>query len=172
MIEYKNISRIIRKNKLLFTNIKRRNNKLKKYGKVIKDSVKYQKLENACILDPQAKKQLTKEEAKNFNYFIFGGILGNAPPEKRTKKELTKFIKNAKARNIGKEQLSTDSAVFVVNEIIKGKKLENIKFQDSIEIKINDIESVILPFRYPIINGKPFMSNELVRYLKSKRRIF
>ena len=176
LIEYKNISRIVGKNNLLFTNIKKQNiKKLKNYGEVISKSVKNLSLDNACVLDPEVNKTLSPKEAKKFSYFIFGGILGDNPPRKRTKKELTKYIgnfekpnklKNAEIRNLGKEQLSTDSAVYVVKKIIKGKKLANIKFQDSIEIKINSIESVILPYRYPLINGKPNIPKELIKYLK------
>ena len=166
LIEYKNISKIVGKNNLFFTNIKRHDvRKLKKYGKVITKSVKNISLANCCVLDPEAKKELSPRETKKFNYFIFGGILGDNPPRKRTKSELTKFIKNPEARNIGKKQLSTDSAVYVAEQIISGKKLSEIPFQDSVEIEINEIESVILPYRYPLINGKPNISKELVRYL-------
>ena len=166
LIEYKNISEIVGKNNLLFTNIRKSDvRKLKKYGDVITKSVKDISLANCCILDPEAKKELSPKEAGKIDYLIFGGILGDNPPKKRTKSELTKFMKNSQVRNIGKKQLSTDSAVYVVKQIILGKKLSEISFRDSIEIKINEIESVILPYRYPLINGKPNISKELVRYL-------
>lgn len=167
LIEYKNILKIVGKNNLWFTNIKKQDEKrLKKYGKVINKSVKDLKLNNSCILDPNAKKLLKTKETKKFYYFIFGGILGDNPPRKRTKAELTKFLKKYKKRNLGKDQFSTDSAVFVVNEIIKGKEISEIKFQNSIEIKINKIESTILPYKYPLKNNKPIISKELINYLK------
>ena len=166
IIEYKNISKIVGKNNLWFTNIKEKN-KLEKYGKVLKESIKELKLKNACLLDPGAKEQLDSKEAKKFNYFIFGGILGNNPPEKRTK-VLSDYIK-AQKRNLGKAQLSTDSAVYVVKQILEGKKLIEMKFQDSAEIKINKVESIILPYKYPIRNNKVFMSKELIKHLKNKK---
>ena len=167
LIEYKHILKIAGKNNLLFTNIKKRDTKkLIKYGKVLTISVKNLKLKDSCILDPDAKKTLTSRDTKKFKYFIFGGILGDYPPRKRTKSELSTFFKNAEKRNLGNDQLSTDNAVYVVNQISKGKKLKDIKFQDEVEIKINDIESTILPFKYPLIKGKPNISSELVRYLK------
>ncbi|MEK6882993.1 MAG: RNA methyltransferase, partial [Nanoarchaeota archaeon] len=141
IIEYKNISRIIGKRNLWFTNIKEKRKVLEKYGNVIEKSVKDLNLKNACLLDPRAKEQLNFKEAKKFDYFIFGGILGNNPPEKRTSKELSNYINWAKKRNLGKAQLSTDSAVFVVKQILEGKKLIEVKFQDSAEIKINEVES-------------------------------
>ena len=170
LIEYKNISKIVGKENLWFTNIKRKNRNLESLGKVIRESVTKLNLKNICVLDPEAGKLLEPAEAKSFDYFIFGGILGDYPPRKRTKSELTKFIKNAEARNIGEKQFSTDNAVLVVKEIAENhRNLNDLKLKNKLTIKINDIESVDLPFCYPIINGKPQISPELVKFLKRKR---
>ncbi len=169
LIEYKNISRIVGKKNLWFTNIKRKNKNLEKLGRVIKESISKLNLKNACLLDPEANKTLSPNEAKKFDYFIFGGILGDYPPRKRTNSELTKFVKGAVQRNIGKKQFSTDNAVLVVKEIAKGTPLEKMKFIDKISIKINDVESTELPYLYPIINGKLQISRELINYLKKKK---
>src|SRR3972149_2517349 len=120
LIEYRNISKIVGKENLWFTNIKRKNKNLEKIGKVFKDSAGKLSLKNACVLDPEAPKVLSPKESGNFNYFIFGGILGDYPPRKRTSVELTKFIKNAEVRNIGKNQFSTDNAVLVAKRINDG----------------------------------------------------
>ncbi len=168
-IEYKHISQMVGKDKVWFTNLPRGNTFLSRYGKVLKESVKNIKLENICILDPEAKETLTPEEAKKIDYLTFGGILGDYPPKKRTKKELTKFISNGIVRNIGKKQLSTDNAVYVVHTIAQGVRLENIPFKDKMEIDLKKGESIILPYRYPLVNGKPNMSKELLAYLKKKR---
>ncbi|MBI2451489.1 hypothetical protein HYV50_00250 [Candidatus Pacearchaeota archaeon] len=164
--EYKNISKIVGKENVWFTNLKRGTGILRKYGKVIRKSVREFDLEKVCVLDPEAKKTLTPKEANKFDYFVFGGILGDYPSRKRTKKELTKFIKNARARSIGKEQLATDNAVYVVNEIVKGKKIGDLKFKNGVEIRINKIESTILPYKYALVKGKPLVSRDLVRYFK------
>lgn len=172
LIEYKNISKLVGKNNLWFTNIKpndKAGKELKKYGKVIKQSVRTLSLTNACVLDPETPKTLNPKETKKFKYYIFGGILGDYPPKKRTKVELTQFIKGAKVRNIGKEQMSTDNAVYTVKKIVNGTPLKSLKFKDDIEIEINDIESVSLPYRYNLVNGKPFMSKEILAYLKRKK---
>ncbi len=169
IIEYKHISKIVGKKNLWITNIKNHDKrKLSNLGKICKESIKNLKLNKACILDPDAKTTLNKKEIKDFDYFIFGGILGDYPPKKRTKSELTAYLKNYTKRNIGRDQLSTDNAVFVVNQICKGKNLKDIKFINEVEIKINKIESTILPFKYPLINGKPNISKELIRYLKNR----
>lgn len=172
MIEYKQISKTVGKNNLWFTNIRQKNkevSELKKYGKVFDKSVKNMNLKNACVLDPEAGKVLTPGEAKTFDYFIFGGILGDYPPKKRTKSELTKFVKNAEARNIGKKQFSTDNAVYVTKQIVEGKNFKELKFKNKITIKINEVESVDLPYLYPIADGMPQISPDIIEYLKRKK---
>lgn len=171
-IEYKSISSIVGKENLWFTNIKTESKiakELSKYGKTFKESVKTMNLDKACILDPESNIVLTEKDKNEFRYFIFGGILGDNPPRKRTEEELTRFIKEPTTRNIGKEQFSTDNAVFVTHEILSGTSLSKMKFQDEIEIQINDIESTILPYRYPVINGKPRIKEELVDFIKKKK---
>ena len=166
-IEYAHISKTVGKKSLWFTNT---NSKvLKKYGRVLKKSVSKLGLKNACVLDPEAKKVLTPKEAKKFKFFIFGGILGDYPPRKRTKKELTTRLKGAAARNIGREQFSTDNAVFVVQQIVKGRKMRDIKFVDGAEIIISKGESIQLPYKYAVVKGKPFMSKALIKFLKKKK---
>ncbi|MDP3882044.1 MAG: SAM-dependent methyltransferase [Nanoarchaeota archaeon] len=169
IIEYKHISKIVGPNNLWFTNIKKKDQrKLEGYGKVILESVKDLKLEDSCVLDPESPNLLTPRKSKEFQHFIFGGILGDYPPKKRTQEELTPFLEGTQAFNIGKEQMSTDNAVYVTKQIIEGKNLADLKFQDELEIDINDIESTILPYRYTLVDGKPLISPELVNFLKKQ----
>lgn len=172
IIEYKHISKIAGRKNVWFTNIKKKDFiKLSKYGNVMKCSVKSLKLNNACILDPEAKKTLTPKIANQLEYFIFGGILGDFPPKKRTKVELSKFLSKVPIFNIGKEQMSTDNAVFTVKKIISGKKIKNLKFQDSVNIKINKILITELPYRYNIVYGKPLISPELIKFIKKSDKL-
>lgn len=168
-IEYESISQIIPKANLWFTNINDNSKFLSKLGKVSKESVISMGLKKACILDPNAKQTLTPKEANKFKYFIIGGILGDYPPRKRTKEELTDKIRGIEARNLGKKQFSTDNAVYVLKQIIQGTPLEKMKFKNKITIKINKIESVDLPYYYPLVNGKPRMSSRIITYLKNKK---
>ncbi len=169
VIEYKHISKIVGQNNLWFTNIKPQDVKtLEPYGKVSTQSIKALQLKEACILDPESPDLLTPNNSKQYQYFIFGGILGDHPPKKRTQEELTPFLPNVPAFNIGKEQMSTDNAVYVTKQITEGKNLSDLLFQDEVEIEINEIESTILPYRYTLVNGKPLMSEELIKFLKKQ----
>lgn len=161
-LEYKHISKIVGKKNLIFTNVKKGYNKLKKLGKVYKENISFK---NACILDANAEKTLTKND--KFEYYIFGGILGDHPPKKRTK-DLIKHIKGIK-RNLGKEQMSTDTAVYVANAILNGKSLKDFKFQDGIELKLNEVETVEFPFRYILKNNKPLITPGLIKFLRERK---
>ena len=97
--------------------------------------------------------------------------MGDYPPKKRTKDELTDFMKNVKAFNIGKDQMSTDNAIYTVKEIISGKELKKLKFQEGLDIKINKIQSTQLPYKYNLVKGKPFVSKELIKFIKNKDKI-
>src|SRR3989344_6916223 len=121
LIEYRNISKIVGKNNLWFANIQQRDKKkLSRYGKVFSQSATTMKLQKVCILDPAAKKNLVSNDKIKFSYYVFGGILVDNPPRNRTEVELTSKFQNASKRNIGKAQLSTDNAVYVVNKILNG----------------------------------------------------
>jgi len=162
---------MVGKDNLWITNVKLGGKRFAKLGKVFKKSVKDLNLDwkEVCVLDPDADKTLNGKEAKKFKYFVFGGILGDYPPRKRTEKELTRFLPKAKKRNIGKEQMATDNAVYVVLQIAKGKEFEKMEFKDGTEIEMREGESVILPFRYVLVDGKPMISKEIVSYLKRKK---
>lgn len=169
IIEYKHISQLVGKDNLCITNVKRRSRQLESYAHVIKKSVAELALRNACILDPEAEQTLSPEEAQQFDCFILGGILGDYPPKKRTKAELTDKMNRCAVRNIGKKQMSTDNAVCVVKEIASGKPLGELQFKDDIEIELGKNESTVLPYRYLLVGGKPLISEELVKYLRRKK---
>lgn len=171
LIEYTSISKTVGKQHVWFTNVKKKDvPKLKRLGKVFTQSVQKLDLDlnRACVLEPFAPQTLSPKEASSFDYYIFGGILGDEKFNRRTEQELTRFLTKARKRNIGKEQFSTDNAVFVTNQICKGYSLKDQKFQDTLELHFNRIESVILPYRYPLIKGKPRISPALIKYLKEK----
>ena len=174
LLEYEHISKIVGKEKLILTNIKTasQKKKLEKLGRVETKSVINLSFnpQKICILDPFAPKTLTSEDSKKFDYFVFGGILGDYPMKARTKEELSSKLQGAETRNIGKEQMPTDNAFYVVKEIIEhGKKLEELKFKDSPELEVKEGESIIMPFRYVIVNGKILMSKKLEHFLKTKK---
>ena len=170
-VEYRHISRIVGKKNVWFTHVRGR--ALASYGKVISKSVielyRQGKIKNVCVLDPAARKTLTTADAQAFDYFVFGGILGDDPPQQRTAPELTMQMSQVAARNIGTKQMSTDTAVYVVHEIVKGKPFSHISFQDGIEISLGENESTLLPYRYVLVKGKPMISRELVNHIKKRK---
>lgn len=158
---------------MLFANVDARDGaKLRRCGQVTTKSVQKLKWGNACVLDPQAEGVLTPAEAKNFDVFIFGGILGDAPEQGRTKVLLTSKLRDVAARNLGARQMPTDNAVFAVKLILEGKALEELQFQDTLELRLKRgmiDEAVVLPFRYVLHRGKPLMSTKLLAYLRKKK---
>lgn len=167
-LEYFHISSFVGKENLWIANVKN-SKSLVGCAKLFKESGSKLDLKNVCVLDPDAGQELSSDDVKKFEYFVFGGILGDYPPRKRTKEELTKFLPNAEKRHLGKEQMATDNAVFVVREILSGKKLSELKFQEGVEICIKDGESVQLPYKYVIVNGKPLVCDALVQMLKTQK---
>lgn len=168
LIEYKHISEIVGKNNLIFANIKKKDiKKLSKLGKVETKSVKDLNIKRVCILDPLTQKTLSPEDSELFDYFVFGGILGNEPMEGRTKKELS--IPGVPRRNLGKLQMSTDTAVLVTYKIINKKiSFSRLKFKDEIEIKIGKNLSTILPYRYLVEKNKVILPKGLIKHLKTE----
>lgn len=165
MVEYSHISEIVGKNKLIFTNIRANDkNKLKKYGKTTSKSVNESAIKKAIILDPSAKKSLVKDDFRKYDYLIFGGILGDYPRKKRTKLITLNGIK----RNLGKKQMSTDTAVYAAKQIENGKKIKDLKFIDNLEIKIKKGESINLPFRYVIEENNPVLAKGFIKFIKTK----
>ena len=146
ILEYTHISEIVGKENLIFTKVN--SDKLNGLGIIKKESVHNLKFENVCVLDPEAEKILSPDD--KFDYFIFGGILGDFPPRKRTRE----INIEGERRNLGDVQMSTNTAVYVAKKISEGKKFSDLDFQDDLIIPISDGEEVILPYRFVKENGK------------------
>jgi len=173
--EYENMSKIVGKSNLLFTNINRKNSFLDSIGKTEKKRIFELGIDekNFCILDPEAKEILKPEDANKFEYFIFWGILGDHPPRKRIGPELFVFMPNVEKRHIGDRQMFTDNAVLTTKLILDGKKFEEIDFVDDPEIQMGEFRFLDLPYRYVNVgtkeNPKPQMSEKLFKFLKNKK---
>ena len=174
LLEYRHVSKIFGKDKVFFTNVKKDNEAklLSDLGRVFKESfTELFSQEEILILDPQAPKELRKEDLNDVKAVVIGGILGDHPPRGRTKELITTKVPKAKARNIGKYQFSIDGAAYVVKKIIGGIPLERINYVINYELrfKIMDIEyTVILPFAYPIDKGKAVITPGLIDLLRSR----
>ncbi len=164
LLEYRHASDYIGKDNIIYTNIRGKSKeKLSYYGLVYDKKISELNLKNVCILDPSAKETLTPKD--KFDYYIIGGILGNFPPEKRTKKELTSKL-GYPARNLGKSQMSTNTAAIVAWKVIHGTKLEDMKFKRLLVIKTGKNEEVILPYKYLVEEGKPVLPDGYIEMAK------
>jgi len=118
-----------------------------------------------CLLDPQAKEELSPEDGESFDWFVFGGILGDDPPRDRTA-DLRKY--GYKGRNLGKIQMTTDTAARVTRMVVQGKQtLQQILYIDYPELRIDKNETTQMPFRYvKDENGQPVMPEGMIDLIK------
>lgn len=171
LLEYKHASEFIGKKDLLITNVPSKSLKeISKLAVAYKESIFNLNLGKGCILDPYAKETLKPKDAEKFDFLLFGGILGDNPPQARTREFLSKKLKFP-ARNLGKIQMPTNVAVIVAKMIIDGKSLEQIEFIDNLEIKVSKKLSIELPYRYVAQNGKPLLPDYLLNFIKKRQSI-
>lgn len=170
LLEYGHISSIVGRSNLLFTNVHHGASKLRLLGKVYVDSASAMGFDQTrvCILDSSGKQTLEPGDAEKFDYFVFGGILGDYPEVDKSLKLVTS-MSHARVRNLGRMQMSTDTAVLVTHKILNGTPLEKIRFKDHIELDMGRNESVELPYRYVVKNGEPILPPGLVEMLKEQK---
>ena len=173
-IEYRHVSTIVGKDGLVFTNVKDENafKTLSSLGTVYKESII--ELEDSfpdlIVLDPKALYPLKPHEIEENTAIIIGGILGDHPPKGRTWRLLTSKLKKARPRNIGKYQFSIDGAAYIAIKVAEGLNLSGIPITVNLKIAIEEypgiIHEIMLPYAYPLVNGKPLISKELLSYLR------
>ena len=171
ILEYRNISKIVGRNNLIFTNMKNelQQNKLRCFGKTYLKKVGTLEMKKVILLDPNCEQTLTTDDCKKFGYLVFGGILGDYPPRKRTKEAFRKIPDAWIRRNLGNKQMATDTAVRVSKMINDGQKLSEINFIDSPNLQMREFEEVKLPYRYVKGNdGKPIIAKEIIEWIKKK----
>ncbi|KIY53864.1 DUF431-domain-containing protein [Fistulina hepatica ATCC 64428] len=108
-------------------------------------------LEKICLLDPRAPGALSPSDADKFDWFLFGGILGDDPPRDRTA-ELRKL--GFPGRHLGDMQMTTDTALGVTKRVVEdGAPLDKIPYVEGPTIRFNAKESVEMPFKYMTVEG-------------------
>jgi ribosome biogenesis SPOUT family RNA methylase Rps3 len=170
LYEYEHASEIVGKNRLIFTNVKKKDEaiKLSRLGRVEeKSAAEIFTPEKVIILDPKAEEQLKPEDFAGKGLVIIGGILGDHPPKGRTTKLLTRRFPKATVRNIGKGQFSIDGAVYVAKLVSDGTPLEKIPVKKGLSLRLDEHAEVYLPYTYPLKDGKPVISQKLIAYLCS-----
>jgi ribosome biogenesis SPOUT family RNA methylase Rps3 len=166
-MEYSHAAQIVGRKKLLITNVKK-NDEFEKLSRIASTERKHIselfEKEKLLVLDPRARKKLSPEDFRYKKAVVIGGILGANPPIGRTEKLLTKKVK-APARNLLRKQFSIDGAVYVAKQVSEGKSLKEVPVQLGIEIQIGRGHSVLLPYAYPIVDKKPLISRQLIKYI-------
>ncbi|CCF59476.1 hypothetical protein KAFR_0H00670 [Kazachstania africana CBS 2517] len=121
-----------------------------------------------CLLDPRATSDLQPAEVNDFDYFVFGGILGDHPPRDRTSELKRQYPELLVGRRLGDKQMTTDTAVRTTQLIVKkGINFENIKFIDYPEFRFNKYEATEMPFRYVLdSNNKPILPEGMLELIK------
>lgn len=152
---------------IVFTNIKRGFKKLKDIAECHEKHFYEIFNGKTVVLDPFAKKELKSNDFKNLDFIVIGGILGDKEFTGKTKKLISEKI-NCEKRNLGKIQLPIDISVFVAKLIYFGKKLKDIELTTEVDIFLSEGHSIILPYGYPIIDGKVLITPKLVEYLKNR----
>jgi len=113
-------------------------------------------LDQVCLLDPKAELELSPEDGDGrFQWFLFGGILGDDPPRDRTA-ELR--VLGFHSRHLGPVQMTTDTALGVTKKVVCDKvPLNRIPYIDYPTISFNSKESVEMPFRYIANDNEPLL---------------
>lgn len=170
-IEYKHASEIVGRENLIFTNVKRveDRNLLSEFGEVEARSFRdVFRQDEVVILDPKAERKLVTSDFYGKKAVVIGGILGDNPPRGRTQKYLSNLCPKAVKRNLGRKQFSIDGAVYVAKMVSEGIPLEAIRVVDGLNIKVDEFVEIYLPYVYPLNDGKPVIHEELVKYLSSE----
>jgi len=169
-MEYEHSSRIVGRDRLIFTNIKRSEDAeiLSDLGFVKSESfVEIFDPEEIIILDPKASRELKPEDFINKNAVIIGGILGDHPPRGRTQKLITARAPKALSRNIGNGQFSIDGAIYVAKLVSEGVRLKDIPIKRGLHIRLGEKAEIFMPYLYPLRDGKPVISEKIIKYLTS-----
>lgn len=121
-----------------------------------------------CLLDPKVESDLVPEDAEKYDYFVFGGILGDHPPRDRTSELMKMYPNLLVGKRLGSKQMTTDTAIRTTQLIIeKQTKFEDIKFIDYPEFRFNKNEATEMPFRYILNNeNKPILPEGMLELIK------
>ena len=177
--EYLHMLERVGKDNLLITNISDADSaKWLGEGKVTTDPRSVAALDldkkKVCLLDMRGELPLSAADAGKFDYILLGGILGDDPPQDRTR---ILREQNFVLRHLGVRQMTTNTALIVADKILsEGAELDSIPFIDDARLQTGsdpEVEEVTqLPFRYLIKDGEPLLAPGFLEYLKSDEPFF
>lgn len=164
-LEYKHCAEIWEG--ITFTNVRgKMKEKLAEIGEVAEESFdKLFEADKTIILDLLAEEELKTYDFADSEAVVIGGILGCEIPEGRTSELITAKAKEAKVRNLGKRQLTIDTAALVAKLIYLGAELEGIEITQQLEVVRNENERTILPYGYVVVENKAIITPGLIDYL-------
>jgi len=164
-LEYKHCAEIWES--ITFTNVRGgMKEKLAAIGKIAEES--FEKLfeaEKPIILDPLAEEELKTPDFVDSEAVVIGGILGCEMPKGRTSELITAKARGAKVRNLGRQQLTIDSAALVAKLIYLGAALEDIEITKQLEVVRSENERTVLPYGYVVVEDKVIITPGLIDYL-------
>ena len=104
--------------------------------------------ERVCFMDMRGESKLQPADAAQFQFVIFGGILGDHPPRDKAKEFRSNF---SNVRSLGPTQMTTDTALLVCREILEeGKNIESLKFIEEPLIPTDNVVRRYLDLRLPL----------------------
>ncbi len=121
-----------------------------------------------CLLDEKLDTDLCPEDSDSFDFFLFGGILGNVDEMDADRTKVLR-MEGYSGRKLGTEQMTTPTAVSTTRKILHDKiKFEDLKFVDRPEFETEyEGENLILPFRYLAnTEGDPIVTEGVLDILK------
>ena len=124
--------------------------------------------ERICLLDSEASEELNPADVGNFDYFLFGGILGNVDEFDFDRTSVLR-VKGFPTRSLGSMQMTTDTAVRVTKMILLDKiPFPTIPFCDRPEFDMPESsEKLIMNFRYVKgSEGEPLICVKVLELLK------
>ncbi len=169
--EYRFVSRLFGKDKVIFTNVHRDNDVkvLEDLGKVFRGGFK-ELIDNlgieygrVLVLDPKSNVRLGRDDIGWCVVAIIGGIMGDYPPRGRTWTYISSELPGARIRSLCDGQLTIAGAAYVLKKVIDGTPLENIKFVEGLRIRAKLLgfdHEIYLPYVFPIENGRPVVPDD------------
>jgi len=178
--EYRYVAKLF-SGRVIFTNVTNANDakKIKELGVIYSECFTYVVntlgLRNLVILDPQAVDTLTHQDLIDADAVVIGGIMGDHPPQGRTKKLISSKALYAKTRNLGPKQLTIAGAAYVLKRVEEGVSVNelDIRFGLKISTKVSGIElAVELPYAFPYENGAPVLPSDYLDTVIRKSLLF
>lgn len=123
--------------------------------------------EKCVLIDLDDKGDLTPQEAPQFEYAIFGGILGDQPLSMRSNTHFSSL--HVERRQLTDKQMSTDTSVLVCDLVAnKQQALSSLHFAYEIDITLNEFETMTLPYQYLLVGNTPVFTPGLVEHLQQE----